>query len=216
MVTAIVVVGGLAEAAARGVVARRRASVWLGLGPVLAIAGLAAVATGKIVLCPAVSGTVAALAGLGSGLALFGATRAFVWVVERVWPAFRHHAQNIYDQRGGLSLPAAVGAALVVVAGEELLWRGLAQSRLAQAAGRTGGALAAWGIYVTANAPSGSLPILAAAVVGGAAWGGLAFWTGGVLAPLLCHGVWTSCMIAFPPRGASPGGAAPGGLDSAT
>ena len=60
MVTAIVVVGGLAEAAAWWVVARRRASVWLGLGPVLAIAGLAAVATGKIVLCPAVSGTVAA------------------------------------------------------------------------------------------------------------------------------------------------------------
>src|SRR6266700_2004801 len=127
MVIAIIVVGGVAEAAAWWMVSRRRVTVWVGLGPVLAAAGVAAVATGRIAWCPAVSGTMAVLAGLGSGLALFGATRAFVWVVERVWPAFRRHARDIYDQRSGLSLPAAVGAALVVVAGEELFWRGLAQ-----------------------------------------------------------------------------------------
>src|SRR5438477_412879 len=95
MVVAIIVVGGLAEAVAWWAVSRRRVSVWVGLGPVLAAAGIAAVATGRVAWCPAVSG--------------------------------------------------------------------------------------------------------AAAVVGGAAWGGLAFWTRGVLAPLLCHAVWTSCMIALPP-----------------
>src|SRR6266705_764735 len=127
---------------------------------VLAAAGVAAVATGRTVLCPAVSGAVAVTAGLAAGLALFGGTRAFVWVVERLWPAFRRHAEAIYDQRGGLSLSAAVGAALVVVAGEELFWRGLAQGRLSQAAGRAGGAVATWAGYCAANAPSGSLPIL--------------------------------------------------------
>jgi membrane protease YdiL (CAAX protease family) len=209
MITAIVVIGGLAEAAAWWVVARRRVTVWVGLGPVLAAAGVAASATGKLALSPAAPPAVAAAAGLGAGLALFVATRAFVWVVERAWPAFRRHAEAIYDQRGGRSLPVAVGAALVVVAGEELFWRGLAQGRLAQMAGRAGGALAAWGYYVAANAPSGSLPILAAAVVGGAAWGGLAVWTRGVLAPLLCHTVWTACMIAFPPDGGGPPGHVP-------
>jgi membrane protease YdiL (CAAX protease family) len=201
MVTAIVVLGGLGEAVAWWVVARRRVSVWVGLGPVLAAAGVAALATGRVRLCPAVSGTAAVTMGLGAGLALFAATRVFVWGVERVWPGFRRHAQAIYDRRGGLSVLAAVGAGLVVVAGEELFWRGLAQGRLAQDAGRLGGAAAAWGCYVAANAPSGSLPILAAAVVGGAVWGALAFWTGGILAALLCHGVWTSLMITFPPGG---------------
>jgi membrane protease YdiL (CAAX protease family) len=211
MATAIVVIGGLGEAVAWWVVARRRVSLWIGLGPVLAAAGVAALATGKVSLCPAVSGTVAVTVGLGAGIALFAATRVFVWVVERAWPAFRRHARAIYDQRGGLSLTAAVGAALVVLAGEELFWRGLAQVRLAEAAGPLGGAAAAWACYVAANAPSGSLPIMAGAMVGGAAWGALAFWTRGILAPLLCHGVWTTLMIAFPPvsggRADSPRGA---------
>ena len=201
---ALIVVGAVAEAAAWAVVARRKASVWAVLAPVLAAAGVAALATGRIEWCPAVSGLVAVGAGLGSGAVLFVATRAFLVVVERLWPAFRRHAEAIYDQRGGLSVPAAVGAALVVVAGEELFWRGLAQGRLSDA-GRVGGAAATWAVYVAVNAFSVSLPIVAAAVVGGAVWGALAVWTRGVLAPLLCHAVWTSCMIAFPPQaGAEP------------
>src|SRR6266571_459698 len=100
MVIAIVVIGGIAEAVAWWVVARRRVGVWLALGPVLAAAGLAAVATGRTSLCPLVSGTLAVLLGMGAGLALFGATRVFVLVVEGVWPAFRRHAEAIYDQRG--------------------------------------------------------------------------------------------------------------------
>jgi membrane protease YdiL (CAAX protease family) len=35
-------------------------------------------------------------------------------------------------------------------------------------------------------------------VVGGAVWVGLAWWTGGVLASLACHIVWTGMMVAFP------------------
>ncbi|HEY3036684.1 MAG TPA: CPBP family glutamic-type intramembrane protease [Streptosporangiaceae bacterium] len=216
MVTAIVVIGGVAEAVAWWIVARKRASVWVGLAPVLAAAGIASLATGRVPLSPDVSPAWAAAVGLGAGMALFVGTRLFVWAVERVWPAFRRHAEAIYDQRAGLSVPAAVGAALVVVAGEELFWRGLAQARFADWAGRTGGGLAVWGCYVAANAPSGSLPIVAAAVVGGAVWGALAWWTGGVLAALLCHGVWTSLMIALPPvvasaaagRGSTHGGSA--------
>jgi len=209
MIAAVVVIGGVAEAVAWWVVAQRRVGVWAGLAPVLAAAGVAALATGKVPLSPAAFPITAGAVGLAAGVALFAATRVFVWAVERVWPAFRRHAEAIYDQRGGLSVPAAVGAALVVVAGEELFWRGLAQGRLAHSAGRLGGALAVWGASIAANAPSGSLPILAAAVVGGAVWGALAFWTRGVLAALLCHAVWTGLMIAFPPVArTSPGGTA--------
>jgi membrane protease YdiL (CAAX protease family) len=49
------------------------------------------------------------------------------------------------------------------------------------------------------NALSGSLPLVAGAAVGGAVWGAFALWTHGVLASLLCHGVWTALMLIRPP-----------------
>ena len=52
--------------------------------------------------------------------------------------------------------------------------------------------------FVLANLPSANLAIAAGAVVGGAVWVALAWWTGGVLASLACHIVWTGMMIAFP------------------
>jgi membrane protease YdiL (CAAX protease family) len=48
--------------------------------------------------------------------------------------------------------------------------------------------------------PSRSLPIVAGALVGGALWGALAWWSGGVLAPLASHILWTGLMLARPPR----------------
>ena len=56
-----------------------------------------------------------------------------------------------------------------------------------------------WAVYLVANLPSRSLAIGAGAVVGGAAWVLLAAATGGVLAPLCCHVVWTLAMIVRPP-----------------
>jgi membrane protease YdiL (CAAX protease family) len=53
---------------------------------------------------------------------------------------------------------------------------------------------------VVANVPSRSLPIVAGALVGGAVWGALAWWSGGVLAPLASHILWTGLMLARPPR----------------
>jgi len=120
------------------------------------------------------------------------------------WPAFRRHAGEIYGQRGSMSLPTTLGLALLVVGGEELFWRGLVQPAIAGPTARLAGAALGWLAYVAANAPSENLPILAGAVVGGAAWAGLGLWTGGTVAPLLCHGTWTGLMIALPPEGTTP------------
>jgi membrane protease YdiL (CAAX protease family) len=65
--------------------------------------------------------------------------------------------------------------------------------------GSLAGALLAWGVYVAANAVSGSLPIILGALVGGAVWTALALWTGGVAASLACHAAWTALMVALPP-----------------
>ncbi|HEY2803995.1 MAG TPA: CPBP family intramembrane glutamic endopeptidase, partial [Actinomycetota bacterium] len=90
--------------------------------------------------------------------------------------------------------------------GEELFWRGFVQAHLADAQGDVAGACWTLAAFIGVNIASGNLAIIAAAVVGGALWTALAFWSGGVLASLLCHGVWTILMTAFP---ASAPGLAP-------
>jgi membrane protease YdiL (CAAX protease family) len=188
-------------------VATGRTSIWVTMGAVEGAAGIAALATGRAPLSPLVRPGVAAAAGLGSGIVLYLATVAFVQVVRR-WPRFDRHVAEIYDQRKGLSLPVAlIVAAGVTASGEELFWRGLFQGQMATAAGWVGGALLTWGVYIIANAASGSLPILAGAIVSGAVWGGLALWSHGVLASLLCHSTWTALMLSLPPAGATRRGA---------
>jgi membrane protease YdiL (CAAX protease family) len=198
MVVALAVAGGLAESVAWLLVARRGRSVWLLVTTVLAVAGLAALLTGRVAASPRVDPLRAALAGAGVGVALHLATRAFVAVAGRVWSAFRRHTAAIYELQGGRTLLSALALAMVAVAGEELFWRGLVQGLLEAEAGRVSGAVASWAVYVAANLPSMNLAIVAGAVVGGAVWGALALWTGGVLACLVSHAVWTGLMIAFP------------------
>jgi membrane protease YdiL (CAAX protease family) len=205
-VTAIVVmaVGAFAQVVSWRLVAARRVTVWTGVVPVLVASGIAAIATGRVHVSPHVSWPVAAVVGLGAGVAFFAATGAVVWVAT-LWPPIRRAAGAIYRQGAGLPLAAALLISLALaVPGEELFWRGLFQDRAADAAGRAGGLLLAWAGYVGMNWSSGTLPIAVAAVVGGAAWGALAFWTGGVLAPFLCHATWTGLMIARPPVRRTP------------
>jgi membrane protease YdiL (CAAX protease family) len=199
---ALMVTFALAVAVAWRLVAIGLVSVWLAMGTVAAAAGIAALASGWVSLSPNVHWPWAVVVGIATGIGLYLATVVFVLVVRR-WPVFDRHVAEIYDQRKGLSLTAALFlAAGVTATGEEFFWRGLFQARLASDIGWTPAALATWGAYAAANAASGSLPILAGGVVSGAVWGGLALWTHGVLASVLCHGVWTGLMVTAPPGGA--------------
>lgn len=202
MILALLVAGAVAWAVAWRLVAAGRLSVWTSVVPVAGVAGVAALATGRLSPWPRVPAGAAVAAGVGSGVALYLGTAGFVLAVRR-WPAFDRHVAEIYDQRPGLPLAVALLLASGVSApGEELFWRGLLEGRLATAVGWPAAAAAAWGAYVLVNAAGGSLPILAGAVVGGAAWGALALWTHGVGAGLLSHLVWTTLMLALPPGGA--------------
>jgi membrane protease YdiL (CAAX protease family) len=193
------IVGGLAVLAAWSLVRAGRVSIWPAMSLTLGALGVASLVTGSVPLSDRVSVRVATAAGLAAGVALYLATAAFVMVVQR-WPVFDRHVREIYDQRKGLSLGAALLLAVGITGpGEELFWRGLFQTRLAQSVGWVAGALLTWAAYVTVNLASLNLPIIAGGIVAGAAWGSLALWTHGVLASLLCHMVWTGLMLALPP-----------------
>ena len=193
------VAGFSAQAAAWWYLASRRRDVWRVMTPVLAAMGLAALLVNRPAWTPRVDAAAAVGVGIASGLALYAGTRVFVTVV-RPWEAFRRHSIAVYAQQEGVPLAAALALSLVLsVPGEELFWRGLFQPELADALESSAlGALIAWAAYVAANVPSRNLAIVAGAVVGGAVWSGLGWWSGGPLAPLASHLAWTALMISFP------------------
>jgi len=195
----VMVAGLIAEIGAWSLVARGR-NVWTTMTPTLATMGLVALIVGPIAWSPDVGAGVSVVVGLVLGVALYVATRIAIAVIGR-WDTFRRHSLEMYRKQGGLSLGVALALSIALsVPGEELFWRGLFQGQLVSALdGRTALAAAiAWVAFVVANLASLNLAIAAGAIVGGAVWVALAWWTGGVLAPLACHIVWTGLMIAFP------------------
>jgi membrane protease YdiL (CAAX protease family) len=195
----VMVTGLVAEIVAWSLVARGR-NVWTTMTPTLATMGLVALIVGPIAWSPEVAAGVSVVVGLVLGVALYVATRVAIVVIGR-WKTFRQHSLEMYRKQGGLSLGVALALSIALsVPGEELFWRGLFQGQLVSALdGRTALAAAiAWLAFVVANLASRNLAIAAGAIVGGAAWVALAWWTGGVLAPLACHILWTGMMIAVP------------------
>lgn len=193
------IAGFVAEVLAWSLVARGR-NVWTTMTPVLATMGVVALIVGPIAWSPDVAAGLSLAVGLGAGLLLYVATRIAMVVMSR-WLTFRRHSLEMYRKQGGLSLGIALLLSIAMsVPGEELFWRGLFQGHLASSLEGGAGlaAVLAWIAFVLANLPSANLAIAAGAVVGGAVWVALAWWTGGVLASLACHIVWTGLMIAFP------------------
>jgi membrane protease YdiL (CAAX protease family) len=202
--TALLVAGGAAlEVAAWRIVATGRSSIWTAMSVAMAILGAIAVASG-IVLSGTVSALTAAAVGLAAGVALFAATRAFVAIVRGRWTGFARDASSLYGPRRRLPVWAAILlGAVLIVAGEELFWRGFVQAQLAETSGRLTGAFTSLVGFIGVNLSSGNLAVIASSIVGGAAWTALAYWSGGVLASFVCHASWTGLMIAFP--AAEPG-----------
>ena len=200
MIFLLMALGGLAQIWAWRLVAVRYLTIWSGSVPALVTCGAAALISDRVALSPKVSVPIAIVGGLAAGIALFVATRGFL-VVATASPTLRRASRQIYQEQGSLSTPLALLVSVgLAVPGEELFWRGLFQGQLVSALdGRTAIAAAiAWVAFVVANLASRNLAIAAGAIVGGAVWVALAWWTGGVLAPLACHIVWTGLMIAFP------------------
>lgn len=203
----IMVLGALAEAIGWRLVAARRARVWRLMPAILLAMGVVAVLARRPLVATRVGDGAALVVGTASGLALYLATRVFVAVAGR-WEPFRRDVVERYRDAAEVPLRESLALSLLImVPAEELFWRGLVQGRLDQSLVAVAAGVWTWLAYVGANLASGSLPIVAGAVVGGALWTGLAVWSGGVLASLLSHMLWTGLMLALPP-GAGRGGRA--------
>lgn len=201
MVWVVIAAAMVLEVVALRVVATGRASVWRLMVAVFAVHGVAAALLGSFGGAPGSEPLEALALGAGSGALLYGATRGFVGAATRVWPRFRRAVADRY----GLAAEVSLGTALllsvaVAVPGEELFWRGLVQRRLAEVVNVDVAAILAWVGYAAVNLVPWSLPIALSAIVGGAVWAWLSWLTGGIVASLVSHAIWTALMLAFPPE----------------
>jgi membrane protease YdiL (CAAX protease family) len=201
---ALAIIGPVAHAASWWVIRTGRRSIWWTSGVTMAALAILAVVIGPVHASERFGLAAAVGIGIASGAALYGSTVAFLAVTTRTVPALARQTSSLYQERGARSLVAALAISVVLSApGEELLWRGTVLGVMEAWLGSPGAAaVVTWAGFVIVNLVSGSLPIILGAVVGGAAWTALAWWTGGVAASIACHVVWTGLMIAVPPPGA--------------
>lgn len=194
---AFAVAGAVAIGAAWWWVAAGRSGALRVLPVVLGVLGIGSIA---IIGSDLSLGSAASLAaGAASGLALYGATLVFVGLASR-WEPFRRDVAESYAEADAQPLvPRLVLALAISVPGEELFFRGLIQLLLLASIAPGAAAAVTAAVEVATNLPSRRLSIVAAAIVGGALWSGLAWWSGGILSPMASHLVWTGLMLVRPP-----------------
>ena len=193
-------VGAAAEAIAWWLIAARHRDLWRLMPPVLVAMAVAAWIVHPPRLAVDVGVGEALAVGIGAGLLLYVATRLFVTVAIR-WEPFARATRAIYGEAGPIPLALAVGlSVLVMVPAEEVFWRGFVQAELGAAWEPAWAAVITWALFVAVNVPSRSLPIVLGAAVGGAVWAALGWWSGGMLASLASHILWTGSMLGLPPK----------------
>lgn len=200
MAETVVAIGLIGQLLVWRLVARGRSPFWPATTATFALMGTASLAVGHVAWRASVSAGTAGAVGILTGIGLFFATRLVVGLAAR-HPAVGGAVADVYARSD--EVPRALALALtlaIAVPGEELFFRGLVLPQLQEVTTTLVGTVLSWLGGVGVNAAWGSLPLLAGAVVGGGLWTVLGAWSGGILAPLLSHLLWTGSMLAWPPR----------------
>jgi membrane protease YdiL (CAAX protease family) len=202
MRAAVLVVGVLVQVVVWRLVVRGRIPFWPATATTFALIGMASLLAGDPSWCREKELGVASGVGVASGIVFYGATRVVVGLASRQ-PVLHAAVADLYRRSRETRFVAVLLLTLVVaVPGEELFWRGFLLPELRDATGSVTGAILTWAAAAGVAAAWASPPLLAGAVVGGALWTALGTWSGGVLAPIASHLVWTTLMLVWPPPAA--------------
>jgi membrane protease YdiL (CAAX protease family) len=130
--------------------------------------------------------------GALSGLLLFLATRAFLWLFcGPLSSSLCAPAADLFSRFRPEGLARAALLGLVAAPAEELFWRGVVQARLARRLGEERGlvvaTLAAAGVALASGEPLLALATLPTFAL----WGALAAWRRSLVPALVSHATWT-------------------------
>jgi membrane protease YdiL (CAAX protease family) len=141
--------------------------------------------------------------GLGVGAAMTAATYLGYPMVAALEPAVAAEVRGLYQQLELGDPATALPLVCIVVAGEELVWRGALLEGLAPgrrwSSRELGKVALASAAYAVAQAGFGSALLVAVALPCGAVWAALRLHTRELGAPLLSHLVWSSFVLWLVP-----------------
>ena len=140
------------------------------------------------------------VAGIVVGVAMSFATWGLYPVAVDLLPIVEGEVETLYDLLRQPPGPVrAFPLLLLVVAVEELVWRGLAVDVLSPALGRWRAVVAAAFLYVLPQVAFRSPLLVVVALLCGLVWGALRARTEGLTAPFVAHLVWDILVfIAYP------------------
>lgn len=139
------------------------------------------------------------LLGAGAGGLMAAATWLLYPVLADLVPLVASDASRLYEALRAPS-PLLVSLAIVpVVAGEELVWRGVVQASLVRRLGAWRGVAVAAAVYALVQAPLGSSVLVAVALLCGLAWGVLRATTASLVPSLVAHLVWDVLVLLWLP-----------------
>ncbi len=138
--------------------------------------------------------------GMGTGAALYGLTRAFLWVTcGGLSEALCRPMAEMYVRFETRALFPALALALLIAPAEELFWRGVVQARLAARLGAWRAVALATALAVVVALASGE-PFLALATLPTyALWGVLAAWRGSLVPAIVSHATWSVLVASLAP-----------------
>lgn len=169
-------------------------SHWLGIwmamgGTALILASVAAVSFGRALPGGGAHVRMSAL-GVLAGLVMATVTLAVFEPAMRLAPPLRADVSRLYGLFAEQPPVAAVILLPMIVAAEEVVWRGAIQHALGMRFGR----LAACGLgtllYAAAHLPIGSIALVLTCLVAGGCWALVRLWTNSLPAAIVTHLVW--------------------------
>ena len=126
--------------------------------------------------------------GLVVGGAWLVATHIGHAVLCRLFPSFLAQVNDLYAIRDRTNIWLTVGAVTAMGVAEELFFRGFVQGSV--------GLVAGVAAYTAVQAVERKWALGLAALLGGTVWGVLFWWSGGLVAPVIAHVLWTG-MLTF-------------------
>lgn len=191
----VCVVAWLGAAASAGAV-----GIWSAIGGAAILLGLGVLRFGQpspsLLLKPSVR-----LVLLGAALGGLMAVVTYLAhpPVVRALPFIAHETERLYAAFRAPSLVVAAVALVPVVAGEELVWRGLVQTSLVRRFGAWKGVSLAALLYALALLPLGSPLLAVVALFCGLAWGALCALTASLVPTLVAHLLWDVLVLLWLP-----------------
>ena len=143
--------------------------------------------------------TMATLAGASAGVIMwagaFGVSALLAALVPSLWSG----SAELYGWADALPLGLALAMLTVIVAGEEIIWRGALGIGLAARVGAWPAVAISAAAFTLAHASIGSPLLLLAAALAGGAWTWLAIRTRSLWAPFVSHMLWDVSLLWLTP-----------------